>query len=191
MTRMLTIRLPGRLVSVDAAACSDGQGRPTLSAPALRAATEEARRRMQSQLERQQAGLLQARQALFAAVEDLRRFQAEFARQAEEQLLGLSLDIARRVLMQEIQAERYRIEPIIREAMRQVPTIQGAVIHLNPTDFERCQAAGPPPDGVRIIPDAQVGPAECLVETAQGVVDCRVETHLEEIERALGSAEQT
>jgi flagellar assembly protein FliH len=138
------------------------------------------------------ASLVSARQALTHAAQQVEGFRAELLAEAEGQLLTLAVEIARKVLMQEIQAERYQIDPIVAEALRRVPSHGGVVVHLNPGDCSRCQAAVKQEgDGqqVRFVADVNVQPAECLLETPEGIVESSVEGHLAAIAEGLGKSQ--
>ena len=140
----------------------------------------------------QRAGLASACQALTAASQQVEAFRAELLAEAEGQLLSLAVEIARKVLMQEIQAERYQIDPIVAEALRRVPTHGGVVVHLNPGDCAHCQAAlkhEGDPQQVRFVADVNVQPGECLLETPEGIVESSVDGHLAAIAEGLGKAE--
>ena len=138
--------------------------------------------------------MVRARQALEDGVEKLRQFEAELLEGTEEQLLDLALGIARRVLMQEIQADRYEIEPIVKEALLHVPTRRDVLVHLHPDDWKQSQTAeegskAGDSGGVRFVADASVQRAECVLETTGGVVESTVDTHLENIAEALKNPE--
>ena len=112
--------------------------------------------------------------------------------EAEPQLVRLAVDIAQKVLMQEIQAGHYEIDPIVTEAMKQVPARCEVVVHLHPDDHARCEAArqlGDDAEGVRFVADPNVRPAECVLQTGEGVVESGVETNLARIGEALTGAE--
>jgi len=139
-----------------------------------------------------QAGLealCSARSALEKAAGELRELQQRFLKEAEEQLLKLSVEIARKVLVQEIKAESYEVDPIVRQALGEIPRETDVVVYMNPNDLSRCELAG---EGdrdasrqVRFVPDPAVKPAECRLETSQGTVESSVEGHLVEIASAL------
>ena len=77
----------------------------------------------------------QAAAALRKAAAEVVREHREFLAQAEEQLLDLAIDIARKVLMQEVQAQRYEIQPIVAEALKRVPEELDVTVYLNPDDL--------------------------------------------------------
>ena len=149
---------------------------------------EQAHRELQVEQER----LRQACTALERGRERLGQFQADLVAQAETQLLELAMDIARKVLAQEIQAGRYEIEPIVAEAMKQRPARCDVTVHLHGDDFAHCEAARQDTGdsgGLRWVADANIAPGECLLETDQGTISSTVDGQLAEIAEALRQPE--
>ena len=168
-------------------------GRGPRGAPAA-AGDEQLAAQMQQELDREKAELAGARQALTEALSLFDRHREQMLREAENQLLDLAVEIARKVLMQEIQAERHQIEPIVTEALQNLPARQQVVVHLNPRDMARCEIAGKADDAensesIRFVADPSVAPAQCVLETPEGTVDSNVDTHLQAISEALKQPE--
>jgi len=71
-------------------------------------------------------------------------------------------------------------KPVLREAVTLVIDQQAHPrVHMNPHDLEAIRAdldADGLLKGCRFIPDAQVGPGNCRVETALGEIDARLAT---------------
>lgn len=189
MPQVLTVRLEGALVSVAAAGEPPAVETPAPSRQDLLA--QDLRRQTESaQAQREQ--LAQATAALESALRQLEQLRLQLVADTESQLVELSLDIARKVLMQAIAAGQYEIDPIVKEALLHVPARQDVVIRLNPQDWARCTMAQKSDEagnlgGVRFVADGGVQPAECVLETAEGVIESRVDRHLEEIGQALRS----
>jgi len=144
--------------------------------------------------EQANAGLAELRSAIAAvgaARAKLHELRENFHGEAEQQLLNLSMEIARKVLMQEIKAERYEIDPIVREALSRLPAQTDSVTHLHPDDLARCQLASGDEEipGVSFVADPDVRRGECLVATSHGTVESSVEGHLQEIATALAESE--
>jgi len=145
-------------------------------------------------LEARKAVFSQACQALNAAVAKLNQFYDELFAGHREEIAGLSTEIARKVLMKKVQDGDYEIESVIKEALKNAPTRQDVVVHLNPEDHIQCQKAQqdePNGDlaGIKLISDPNIGRAECLLETPKGIVESLIEEHLERIGKALEKAE--
>jgi len=163
-------------------------------APPAAGAPADAEGEVRRRAEAAEAQLRSACQALTAAVGQLQDFRRDLLKDAEGQLVDLATGIARKVLMQEIQAGRHEIEPIVKQALARVPPHCDVVVHLNPDDWARCQAAQSaegetPPEHVRFVSDPNVGPAECVVEAPEGIVELTLDAHLSEIGEALKAPE--
>lgn len=187
------IELPGAPVAVKAFDAPPGSGAPS-EPPGGPADPLEGQRRklqeMQQRVESRERDLARIRQALEGGLGQLQELKWQVFHEAREQLIDLAIDIARKVLMQEIQAERYDIDPIVAEALARVPARCDVVVHLNPEDWSRCQTAGHDPEAgearqVRFVSDWSVPRAQCVLETSEGVVTSDVEGHLGRIGEAL------
>jgi len=144
-------------------------------------------------LQIQRAELAGARAALVDGLKQVAALRDSAIKAAEQQIVQLAIDVARKVLMQEIQAGHYEIDPIVQAALAQVTSWQEVVVHLNPEDFARCRQAEEcsrdDSSGVRFVADPAVKRSECVLETAQGVVRSAVEEHLREIASTLREPE--
>ena len=152
------------------------------------------RRQMQQQIDGELAEFRTAREALARAHTKIQDLQNQFCRDAEKQLLGLSMEIARKVLMQEIKAGRHEVDPIVREALNRLPARVDAVVHLHPDDLARCELASQGEDAsgandVKFVADAGIRRGECLVRTSHGTVESSIEGHIDEIAQALAEPE--
>ncbi|MHC4115223.1 MAG: FliH/SctL family protein [Planctomycetota bacterium] len=112
----------------------------------------------------------------------------------KEEIASLSVEIARKVLMQKIENGDYEIESIIKETLKNTPTHQDLIVHLNPEDLAACQKAQQDGGkgtlaGIKFVADANIGRAECVLESPRGIIKSLIEEHLEQIGRALEKAE--
>lgn len=144
-------------------------------------------------LEQQQNQLLQARRSLDDLLAKLARFQEDMLSTHRREIARLAVEIARKVLMQEVKDNDYEIEGIIQEALKNAPVQQDVVVHLHPEDLLTCQALqqdGPegPFAQLHLVGDPAVGKAECLLETPKGVVKSFIDDHLDKIREALERA---
>jgi len=110
------------------------------------------------------------------------------------EIARLAVEIARKILMHKIGKGDYDIQAIVEEALRESPTRQNIVIHLNPEDLVPCQELqrqNPqcPFAGLELTADQGLGRGECLVETPKGIVKSFLEEHLERISEALQRAQ--
>lgn len=138
--------------------------------------------------------LIQAYKALQDATNKINELQENLFNQHKEQVAKLSVEIARKILMQKVQQGDYQIETIVRNALENAPTHQDIVVHLNPEDLIQCQKlqeddATDTLAGIKLIPDQNIGRAECTLETSKGIIESLIEQHLEQIAKALQTAE--
>ena len=111
---------------------------------------------------------------------------------AEAELRTLAVRIAEKILGRELALDGNAVVDIAREALRHAGEPRELVLRCAPEDLEalergkprlleRCRAA----QAVTFRPDATVARGGCVVETELGLVDARLSTQLESIERAL------
>ncbi len=132
----------------------------------------------------------QACQAINDVITKLNQFYDKVFAEQKEEIARLSVEIARKVLIQKVEDGDYKIESIIKEALNNAPTRQDIVVHLNPEDLEECQKAlKVDPNGaltdVKFVSDSKIGRAECLLESPKGIVESLINEHLERIGKAL------
>ncbi len=106
----------------------------------------------------------------------------------------LAVEIARKILKQNIDNGHYDIQIIIEETLKRAPARQKLVVRLNPEDlatYERLQQENPdsPSAELDFVPDWAVARADCLIETPKGIVKSFVEEHLTRIGEALERAQ--
>lgn len=182
MSRTVTIHLEKPICSVNLVD-------ETVEDPAMPSAEAKAGESLKVQKE----SLAQVCQALQDAVDRINEFQKNLFERNKEQIAKLSVEIARKILLQKVQEGDYEIESIVEEALKNAPTSQDLVVHLNPEDLVQCQkalqddAAGTLA-GIKFVADSNVGRAECVVESPKGIIESLINEHLERIGKALEKA---
>ncbi len=144
--------------------------------------------------EAQENTFSQTCQAINGVVTKLNQFYEKVFAEQKEEIAKLSVEIARKVLMQKVEDGDYEIQSIIKEALNSAPTKQDIVVHLNPEDLTECQKAlQNEPDGtladIKFVSDSNIGRAECLLESPKGIVESLINEHLDRISKALKKAE--
>jgi flagellar biosynthesis/type III secretory pathway protein FliH len=145
-------------------------------------------------LETQKTTFSQACLALNDVVARLNQFCDKIFAEHREEIAKLSVEIARKILVQKVEDGDYEIESIVKEALKNTPTRQDVVVHLNPEDHVQCQKAQQDEPtgilaGIKFVPDPNIGRAECLVESPKGIIESLINEHLERISKALKKAE--
>lgn len=112
-------------------------------------------------------------------------------RETEPEILRLALRVAEQILRSEVSLHRDVCLNIASEAIGRVSDREQIILKVNQEDVEaikkyKDRMAGIV-DGVKsfsIVPDSQVDPGGCVVETTLGYVDARLSTKLTLIEEA-------
>ncbi|OZA10830.1 MAG: flagellar assembly protein FliH [Hydrogenophilales bacterium 17-62-8] len=143
------------------------------------------------------AGLAEGRE--LAAVETARlaglatSFTAELDRADEtisQQILDLTLDLARAVVKSALAIRPELILPIVREAVRYLPSLQQpALLYLNPGDVELVQTRMGnelTKMGWQLTEDPDLEPGSCRAETPDTQIDSSLSTRWHRLTAALG-----
>ncbi|MFA6132737.1 MAG: FliH/SctL family protein [Phycisphaerae bacterium] len=196
MAHEFSVGLPGPLLAVKAASSAGAapQGpRATASQAPGQASAAPVSADKAVATERQ--ALRQALSALQQAVEQVSALNKQILQEAEEQLLDLAVGIAGKVLQQEVDAGRYEIDPMVREAIACLPLRQSVVVRLNPQDLSRCRMAGATGSEnseagkTCFVADSTVLPGHCVVESAGSTHHASLDDRLEYVVDALKSPE--
>lgn len=140
--------------------------------------------------EAQKAAFSQVNQALREAAGRLNEFYETSFSAHKGEIAKLAVEIARKILAQKVENGDYEIQLIVKEALSNAPSRDDVVVHLNPEDlsqYEKLQKEDPAGEltGVKFVGDANIGRAECQLETPKGIIESIIEQHLEEVGRAL------
>lgn len=137
-------------------------------------------------------GLANVFKSLRDGVSALTGLRSRVLKESEEDILKLAVMVACKIVQQEVAQEPAILASIIAAAVGGCTERDRVVVRLNPSDYAVVAAnrqrflAGMGDDvPITLTPDDGVGPGGCLVETATGTVDARIESQLDEIYRTL------
>lgn len=192
MTETLTIQLdaPIRQVAVLGAERNEHDPAPGAERQANQKAAEIERRarELEKQFASRNAELEQTAQALHAAGVDLAKLREQLIEDMQSEAVHLAMDIARKVLHQEIQSQGYEMDPIVAEALSHLPRRGEITVRLHPADFERsglAKGGSSSDERIRFAADPNVAPAGCVVSSVEGSVESSPEASLEQIHTTL------
>jgi len=193
MSQTLTVNLNKPIISakvLDDYAEGDGI---QLSGPGIEDSEADTVQILKQDLDAQKAVFSQACQTLNGVIARLNQFCDKLYVEHREEIARLSVEIARKILVQKVENGNYEIESIIKEALKNAPGSQDVIVHLNPEDLEKCQKAqqdgpGGVLAGIKLIPDPNIGRAECLLESPKGIIRLLIEDSLKRIGKALEMA---
>jgi flagellar biosynthesis/type III secretory pathway protein FliH len=193
MSQMLTVNLNKPIMSAKFVKGKADGDVSQLSGTDQGSSKDEAVRILRQELDAQKAVFLQACQTLNEVISKLNQFYDRIFAEHKEEIARLSVEIARKILMQKVEDGDYEIESIIKKALNKTPANQDVIVHLSPDDFEKCQKAqqdepGGVLSGIKLISDPNVGRAECMIESPKGVIKSLIQDGLERIAKALEKA---
>ena len=125
-------------------------------------------------------------------VSDMQKFSTEIIKQNKEQIVGLAVKIAEKIIATNVKDGNYNLAAIITETLNYAPQGQDIVVLLNNEDLQRVSTLQKQGDlwefpGVQFKADPCLKKAECRVETPKGTVNYIIKEHLERINKALSA----
>jgi flagellar biosynthesis/type III secretory pathway protein FliH len=127
-------------------------------------------------------------------LETLRAGEERWSGMIEENIVALSVAIARHVMEREVSLDRTIVTALVQRALVEFPVDHPVRIRVNPGDLAviEAQAEGQlaaltsgPDRNALWIGDPRIGIGGCVVEGRDRIVDGRVDTALERIYRRL------
>jgi flagellar assembly protein FliH len=122
------------------------------------------------------------------ALAELSSLRSQIRRDAEKDLLKLSIAIARRVLHRELTIDPESIEGIIKVAIDKLQSRDLCRVRVHPdqeaairASLERFSSS----NKIEMIADASLQTGDVLFETSHGDIDASIESQLREIERGF------
>ena len=147
--------------------------------------------------EGKKAGLDEGHESVSKALTDLEMFtqklvenEKHFVRNAEKHVVTLAIAVARRILGREVQTDKEIVIYSVREALKQVADKSSVIIKVNPDDFQNVishrrelQEMDKNFPELDFMEDEKVSAGGCMIQTRTGMIDGRLDSQLEEIER--------
>jgi len=128
-------------------------------------------------------------------VEEIETERANFFDRMEPEVARLSVTIAEKVIARELETRPETVIDLVRTAMKRMRERESLRVRVNPEDISLVRAARDElmaeVDGVKkldLIDDRRVGQGGCVIESSNGILDSRIKTQLEEIERVISEA---
>lgn len=135
-----------------------------------------------------QAALDAALQRLARAAAEVAGYRAAYRRESEQEMVKLSLAIARKVLKRELTVDPAALQGVVKAALETLNAGEVYRIRLAAPDAaaldRHIQSMGLP-QAIEVIADPALERGTVLFETARGMVDAGVQTQLGEIERGF------
>jgi flagellar assembly protein FliH len=122
------------------------------------------------------------------ALEELGGMKRKLRQEAEQELVKLSLAVARRILYRELSTDPSSIEGIVHAALQKLQQREASKVRVWPAGVPAVRAALErigSRAGIDIVPDPGLATGAILFETSLGELDASIETQLQEIQRGF------
>jgi len=131
------------------------------------------------------------------ALDDLGQLQEKWYQESEPQLVELVLAISRTIIHREVEADKSIVLKVIRSALRDVADRERITMKVHPSDLEFArQHKQEMIEGIEGVGklifegDEGISRSDAVIENTQGIVDCGIEKHIKEVEKALRAKAQ-
>jgi flagellar assembly protein FliH len=122
------------------------------------------------------------------ALDELVKVKRKLRQEAEQELVKLSLAVARRILYRELSTDPGSIEGIVHAALQKLQQREASKVRIWPAGVPAVRAALErigSRSGIEIVADPGLATGAMLFETSLGDLDASIETQLLEIQRGF------
>ncbi len=125
---------------------------------------------------------------LSRSIEDLARMRPRLRKDAEADMVKLSLAIARRVLWRELSIDPDALHGLVLAALEKLQGQEVSRVRVHPSQaasIARCLKGSAAGHAIEVTSDPSRDPGAVIFETGRGNLDASIESQLQEIERGL------
>jgi len=126
------------------------------------------------------------------AILEIGRLRTRLFHQVEREVVKLAVEVAKKIVHREIQADREIIQTLVKVALSHVAEKSAVTVHLHPVDYayileHRAELSAGADDGreVALLADKSIERGGCLIQTECGDIDARIEEEFREVERSF------
>jgi len=126
------------------------------------------------------------------AIAEVLELKGALYAQVEKDVVRLAVEVAKKIVHREIQADREIIQTLVKVALSHAAVKSAATIRLHPTDYsyilEHRAELGTSPEEEKeivLVADKSIERGGCLIQTACGDIDARIDEEFREIEQAF------
>jgi len=112
--------------------------------------------------------------------------------QSESFLLSLSVNIAEKVIKEELRQHDNQLLNVVKQALKHIEESEDVVMQVSPEDYpiilpflEELQTYVKADSELKLIPVANLAKGGCMIQTANGSYDVTVDSQLQEIKKQL------
>jgi flagellar assembly protein FliH len=150
---------------------------------AYRAGLEEGRKAATAELE-------PAIQKLANSLQELSRVKARLRKEAESDLVKLTIAVAKRILRRELTVDPEALKGVIAAALERVALRELARVRVHPSheSLVRSHLSSAAGSAIEVVADTSLQAGDILFESSRGTVDASIDSQLREIERGFTDA---
>ena len=136
-------------------------------------------------------GLINVFRALRSSSEVIHDLREKIFREAEDELIHLIMQVARKVIIQEVSQDRAILSGVVQHALAGLSSRDEITVRINPDDYLLATAGDELlkkellSERLILKPDPSVVTGFCLVDTALGTLDASLDGQLDQIYRTL------
>jgi len=126
------------------------------------------------------------------AIDEVGRLRRNLYSQVEREVVKLAIEVAKKIVHREIQADREIIQTLVKVALSHVAERSAVTVHLHPLDYtyvleHRAELSSGQEGGREIVllADKAIERGGCLIQTECGDIDARIEEEFREVERGF------
>ena len=131
------------------------------------------------------AAIAQAQAVLKAALDS----RKEIVEGSESEVIGLILEIAKKIIRKEVETDKNIILNVVRDALHRLGGRARALIRLNSSEVDALKnnwnKLSEMVAEIQIIPDDTITPGGCMVSSQIGSIDARLDTQFDNIATSL------
>jgi flagellar assembly protein FliH len=183
-------QLPSSAAQVQAAEADEAVWRQRIE----QARQEGVRQGEKTGFERASAQLQPVMDRMTRSIEQTAAYRTRFRLEAEQQMVQLSLAVARRILRRELTVDPEALSGLVRSALSRLSLREIAEIRVHPSQqriVESVLNQIGSPVAIRVSADPGLEAGALLIESRAGTLDASVETQLEEIGRGFADLVKT
>jgi hypothetical protein len=124
------------------------------------------------------------------AIMEIGRLRSSLYAQVEREVVKLSVEVAKKIVHRELQADPDIIQTLVRVALSHVAEKSAVTVHLSPLDYnylleQRAELSQAEGRDISLLADKSIERGGCLIQTECGDIDARVEEKFREVEHAF------
>jgi flagellar assembly protein FliH len=126
------------------------------------------------------------------AILEMGRLKSALYSQVEREVVKLSVEVAKKIVHREIQADKEIIQTLVKVALSHVAEKSAVTVRINPVDYNyilehKTELSQGEQNGREIVllADKTIERGGCLIQTECGDIDARIEEEFREVERGF------